>query len=178
MSLAFWLCLLTAAGLYALVVLSPKVVRWAHRAESYAVNQQRLINLRREIQDGQRLSREWESRIVTDAAAPAGGQTLLVEDALRYHGPPDRTEPLLSDVATPRGLRLLKIVSRSPRLQTAGLLCSGVLLMVAFTMLTEPPATPIRGGWSRPHLSRRVHRLSRRGRLPVTSDARSVTEPF
>ncbi|MGE3999315.1 MAG: hypothetical protein AB7I48_03785 [Planctomycetaceae bacterium] len=146
-SLAFWLCLLSAAALYALVVLSPKVVRWARRAEDYAVNQQRLVNLGREIQYGERLSREWEANLangaLTTPTSQAGAeQTIPVEEALRYHGPPDQLDPHEAGRTAAQGLRIPQIMARSRLLQAAGLVCSAALLAVAFTLLTEPRTHP------------------------------------
>ena len=48
-SLAFWVCLFVSVGLYALVALSPKLVRCAQRAEEFAQMQQHLCDLRRQI---------------------------------------------------------------------------------------------------------------------------------
>ncbi|MGQ0636375.1 MAG: hypothetical protein ACT4QC_17320 [Planctomycetaceae bacterium] len=48
-SLGFWLCLFSAALLYALVVLSPRLVVWWSLREEFAGGQWRLVELERQV---------------------------------------------------------------------------------------------------------------------------------
>ncbi len=55
-SLAFWLALFTAAGLYAVVALSPKVVTFLEEQEKYRTNQQQLVWLEQQVLDQKRVA--------------------------------------------------------------------------------------------------------------------------
>jgi hypothetical protein len=50
LSLAFWLCLLLAGGLYAAVALSPKILAHLHLKQKFYENQIRLVTLERQVQ--------------------------------------------------------------------------------------------------------------------------------
>lgn len=55
-SLAFWLALFAAAGMYAVVVLSPKVVRNVRERNKWRANQEQLVKLEQQVLDQQRIA--------------------------------------------------------------------------------------------------------------------------
>ncbi len=187
-SLSFWACLLLAVALFALVVLSPKVVRGSRRAEEYAINQRRLVNLRHEIRYGEQLAQEMESntgpgasRAVSPrpASAPTERERIAVEEALRYHGrlnvPPAAQWP---DERTFR-VRVLRTVAGSRLLQSAGLAGSAALLILAFAVLTDRSVTD-GNGYSRsigPHRISRGRRLPNRYAVPAASESPMSEKP-
>lgn len=142
-SVAFWLCLFAAVGLYAMVVLSPKAVNRWRQADQFAANQQRLLALRQQIDVGERLAREWESNpeLVMSlerlsAAEPMlDGELIAVEDALRYRGVSQTPTPITAATSSSMGRRLVEFVATSRFVRIGGLLGSAVLLVVGFTFL-------------------------------------------
>jgi len=147
-SLAFWLCLLFAVAIYATVVLSPKVVRWSRRADEFAVNQRRLQMLRRQIEAGEQLAREWQSNRHQERNASIGpspipieepltnGKVFAVEDELRYRGLSSDSPSLVAAPSASLGMRILEFVAGSRFVQVGGLALSASLLVIAFTLLT------------------------------------------
>ncbi len=187
MSLSFWMCLLLAVALFALVVLSPKVVRGSRRAEEYAINQQRLVNLRQEIRYGERLAQEMQSNTGLDATVVAtprsasvlgAGEQIAVEEALRYHRRFETAPVPRMPEDTSLRVRVFQTVAGSRLLQTAGLAGSAALLIVAFAVLTD--RSVIDGGGSGrpigPHQTSRRRRLPNRYAVPAASAEQPTSE--
>ncbi|MBX3438575.1 MAG: hypothetical protein KF861_13870 [Planctomycetaceae bacterium] len=149
-SAAFWLCLLSAAAFYALVVLSPKAVRWSQRADEYARLQQRLLHLREEIDRGERLIREWDANpaLAPPGVSPAkpGDKTtsIVVEETLRFRGVPDRQDAPHDSVSVHASVRVLQFVAGSRIAQMLALITSAALLILAFTVFMDRQTTVVK----------------------------------
>jgi hypothetical protein len=154
-SLAFWVCLFVSVFLYALVALSPKVVRCAQRAEELARMQQHLCDLRRQVDFGERLTQEWASHPEFQAsltrglstAAGADGRRIFVEEGLRFQDRPttysDEVHPATSESSQRTNqlpLRIAQAIAGSRLLQAVGLTLAAALLVAAFTFLTDESA--------------------------------------
>ena len=171
-SVGFWGCLLVAVGIYGLVVLSPKVVRWAERRQQVERNQRQLVDLQHQVDYWQRLTDELETNAKfrdsfqsssTDEAKNEPG-TISVETSLRYQGP---ASPSDQHDITPRHAPLLSIcerVSSSSWIRVAGLATSAGMLLLAFTSLVESrgPLRLPRLGRFRPNFRKRVRGFGQR----------------
>ncbi len=164
-SLAFWLCLFGAVGVYGLVVLSPKAVRWSATGADVERNHQQLLALQEQVRYWDQLTRELEtnpafrkSLISTSNAGESATQGLIpVDTALKY----DRATPAVEADAlalpAPRWDSLCQRVAGSRLFQVVGLATSAGMLLFAFTSLLENPPQH-----RRPRLRRARGRIVRR----------------
>lgn len=171
-SLGFWVCLLIAVGIYGLVVLSPKVVRWAERRQQVENNQQQLVDLQRQVDYWQQLTHELETnqqfrdsfKFASSNEAANDSGVISVERSLRYQGITSMSE---KKTVTPEDSPLLSIckhVAGSHWLRLGSLAASAGLLLMAFTSLVESrgPLRRPRWGRFRPHIRHRVRGIGRR----------------
>jgi hypothetical protein len=154
-SLAFWMCLLLAVSLYALVVLSPKLARCARRAEELARMQRHLCDLRQQLEFGDRLTEEWQSNPEFRASLTRGpstdaspeGRRIRVEDGLRFQArassfpeDPRPTGPDSLSRARRLSLKIVHAMAGSRLMQAVGLSFAAAVLVAAFTFLTDESA--------------------------------------
>jgi|GEM_PF-769395 len=145
--LAFWLCLLFAAGLYATAALSPKLLSWCQLQHEYQTQQWRLLQLEQQTEQLQQvvdalshdptfvaeLSR-WEM-----AAREPGEEVIPVDLELTLQ--PETESPFVS-----RSLASLPAdwwpwlytVSTNEGLRWSMLMTAAGLVIVAFTWFQEP----------------------------------------
>lgn len=166
LSLAFWLCLLSAAGVFAGVTLSPKLLTRQTLAERYREQQFRLLRIEQQVEQLDRvvvaLDRDPHfaaqmARLEFDVARP-GEELIPVDQALTLgtateQPPPERGrsveaqswQPTLERLATDRVLRWQLLAA------------AAALVVLAFTFLQDsgiPVPEAEAGGPSRGWLAR------------------------
>ena len=148
-SLAFWLCLFTAAGLFGAVTLSPKLLAFLTLNRDYRANQWKLVALMKQVDRLQKVIeaqtndpafvRE-QARSDFDVASPQE-QRIPVESHLRLNiatGSPDQPViPLEAPWYTP----LLASVARTRGVADTLLAIAAFLVLYAFTLLYERAKT-------------------------------------
>lgn len=142
-SLAFWLALLGAVGLYGLVALSPKLLSCIQLRHDYQATQVRLAGLEHEVEDLNQvvdsLSRDPEFvrklASVEFGARRPGEERIALDEQLQlsirdndpvFEVPPDSL-PWYGSAVYPFAVH--------PRLRGAMLLASGLILVFAFVFL-------------------------------------------
>jgi hypothetical protein len=142
-SLAFWLCLFAAAGLYATVTLSPKLMAFLVLDRDYRLNQWRLVRLE---QDVARLQKVIEAQTNDPAfmreqvrsdldVADSNEQRIPVESYLQLNIESPNTGPPAANADLPRYAALLEFVARSPHIGNALLGAAAILVLYAFARL-------------------------------------------
>jgi hypothetical protein len=144
-SLVFWVCLFLAAGLYATVTLSPKLLASVALEREYLANQWRLVELDRQVSHLERVIeaqthdpafvRE-QARSAFDVASP-DEQRIPVDAHFRLNievaAPEIPAAPRILPWYTP----LLALVARSHVVGNALLGTAGALVLYAFTFLHD-----------------------------------------
>jgi cell division protein FtsB len=144
-SLAFWLCLIAAAGLYAAVTLSPKLVAFLTLNRQYHANQWKLVALERQVDHLERVIeaqkndpgfvRE-QARSDFDVASPTD-ERIPVESHLRLNIGTGSLNLPTGPAELPWYTPLLAAVAHS-RTVSNGLLCAAaILVLYAFALLNE-----------------------------------------
>lgn len=144
-SLAFWLCLFAAAGLYGLVVLSPKTLSWLALKREYEANQWRLVGLERQVVHlrrviaAQRSDREFvreQARTEFDIARP-GQQHIPVAPHLTLQIGAAELRTAGEPAPLPPYAGLLARVAGEQRLADALLGAAAFLTLIAFGCLYQ-----------------------------------------
>lgn len=141
-SLAFWLCLFTAAALYAAVVLSAKLCTYGALQAEHESNQWRLVALEKQ---GEHLRQVIEAQkdpaFVREQAradfdmSRADEQRIPVDSHLTLHiGPASGTTPARR-VEPPAYARPARAIAASRRLGNGMLAAAAALVVAAFTLL-------------------------------------------
>ena len=149
-SLSFWLCLLTAAGMYASVSLAPKFLTYLTLRHQHATNRVELVRLQRQVhylsKVGEALENEPDfaaelARIDFDAARP-GDERIPVDRTLSLDA---RAEPdqELPAVTLPWYTPLVELLAGHRRLRTVTLVAAALLTLFAFTFLHDSQARQI-----------------------------------
>ncbi len=149
-SLAFWLALLAAVGVYSLVALSPKLLTYIQLRHDYHATQVRLAGLEHEVDDLNQvvdsLSRDPDFvrklASVDFGARRAGEERIPVDEhlqlSIRDNDPvfemPADSLPWYGSVVYPFAVH--------QRLRGAMLLASGLMLIFAFMFLPPTLSTP------------------------------------
>jgi hypothetical protein len=137
-SLAFWLALLVAAGLYASVSLSPKLIEWNRTRQRYLENAARLITLERRADEAERLiarlrqnpqSASQVNLAAESSAIAGGGQQATAGTATGL-----LNQPLVS--------ASLNRLAADTVLRRRLLLTAAVLTVLSFTLLNGAPLRP------------------------------------
>ncbi len=144
-SLAFWVCLFIAAGLYATVALSPKLLAYLALDREYRSNQWRLVELDRQVTHLERVIeaqthdqafvRE-QARSAFDVASP-DEQRIPVGSHLRLNIEVAAPEPASVPRMLPWYAPLLATVARSHDVGNALLGTAAALVLYAFTLLHD-----------------------------------------
>lgn len=166
-SIAFWCCLLAAAGLYAAVSLAPRWLAYERLHAEHDAAQLRLIALEQEVEELARISAALASepayaaelaRIDFRAALPSA-ESIPVEPPLQLRRTPrgadvppgaDRTTTRGADGHSPRGAgtawstRLVEPFAMNVRVRRGTLTAAAVLAVFAFGFLHEGHADQAR----------------------------------
>ncbi len=145
MSLAFWLCLFVAAGLYATVTLSPKLLAFLTLNHQYHANQWKLVSLKKQVDHLQKVIdaqkndpafvRE-QARTDFDVASP-DEQRIPVDSHLRLNIGTGKANLQVAPADSPWYSPLLAAVARSRNISTALLGIAAFLVLYAFALLYD-----------------------------------------
>jgi hypothetical protein len=166
-SIAFWCCLLAAAGLYAAVSLAPRWLAYEHLHTEHDAAQARLIALEQEVEDLARISEALASepayaaelaRIDFRTALPSA-ESIPVEPPLQLRRTPrgadvppgdDRTTTRVAEGRVPRdagpswSIRFVEPFATNVRVRRGTLTAAAVLAVFAFGFLHESHADQAR----------------------------------
>jgi cell division protein FtsB len=142
-SLLFWLCLLIAAGLYAAIALSPRLVVWGDLQVESARRQVELVNLEREAQQLARVvaALERDPEFVAElarvelAAAKPGGIQIPLPPALGFDPRAPRAVEEAAEPPNPWYLSAARLAASDARLRWKVLGLASSLLLFAFVFL-------------------------------------------
>ena len=144
-SIAFWVCLFMAAGLYATAALSPKLLAYLALEREHRANQWRLVELDRQVSHLERVieaqthdpafMRE-QARSAFDVAR-ADEQRIPVSSHLRLNIEAAAPEPQSAPRMLPWYAPLLAVVARSHGVGNALLGTAAALVLYAFTFLHD-----------------------------------------
>ena len=142
-SLAFWLCLFIAAGLYGTVTLSPKLLAFLVLDREYRTNQWRLVLQERQVAHLQKVIdaqtndpafRREQARSDLDVAN-SDEQRIPVDSHLRLNIEAGNAGLPATHADLPRYAALLEFVARSHRVGNALLGTAAILVLYAFARL-------------------------------------------
>lgn len=142
-SLTFWLCLFTAAALYAAAALSPKLyVHGALQAE-YQSNQWQLVSLERQVAQLRRVTEAQRNdpafvraQAQSDFEVPAPGEERIpVDSHLTLQIGPGRAEATARRTALPAYMPLVGRIAASRTWSDALLATAAALVIGAFALL-------------------------------------------
>ena len=161
-SLAFWLTLIVAGGLYACVALSPKLTKYLRIQADFHATQIELVGLEREVQYLDRVASALErpdfseelARVDFDAARP-GDERIRVNpigspvdrDALDAGVPEDSV--VRPSVSLPWYMPLVEMMATDQKLRRGLLISAAVIVLLAFTFLQDGHHGTSRGATSR-----------------------------
>ncbi len=142
-SLLFWLCLFTAAALYATVILSPKLLAFLVLDREYRMNQWKLVSLERQVAHLQRVidAQTNDPAFMREQArsdlgmADLDEQRIPVEAHLRLNIESGNSGLSATQAELPRYAVLLDFVARSHRVGNALLGAAAILVLYAFSRL-------------------------------------------
>ncbi|MGE3313798.1 MAG: hypothetical protein AB7O26_01695 [Planctomycetaceae bacterium] len=148
-SLAFWLCLVAAAGLFASVTLAPRLAAHLELKEEYQANQIELVGMESRMQYLEKVAEALKNdpqfaaevaRIDFDAARP-GDERIAVDKTLSLSAPKYDPPALPEAEVAPWYAPIAETLARSAALRPLTLLVAAALVVVAFTFLHDAPAT-------------------------------------
>ncbi|MBL8819473.1 MAG: hypothetical protein JNL58_25800 [Planctomyces sp.] len=143
-SLMFWLTLIIAAALYAVVALAPKLADFANVRTRFATNAHRLVELESEVEYLERVTSALKSdprfaRQLALASQGGRGQTeevVPVTHELIFSGIP-RPERSEAEPQKSWWMTVVAYLASHPDYRGNLLLCSAVLTLFAFTFLND-----------------------------------------
>jgi cell division protein FtsB len=145
-NLAFWICLIAAAGIYAAVALSPKTLAYVRLQNQCFANQVHLVSLERQVQYLGRVAAALKSepefaaelaRVEFDAVRP-GDERIPVDRRLSINAPVREPAPYASSLQTSWTESLLEPFAHDRSVRVALLAIAGAMVLTAFTFLIEP----------------------------------------
>ncbi len=146
-SLLFWACLLVSVALFAITVLSPKVLAFLELEKEYHQNQVRLVRLERQVEYFDKVASALQSdtefakelaRFEFDAIRP-GEERIAVDRRLSLQASP-APDPLPHSAPSVEWYALpLRTFLDDPRNSNRALVVAALLVIVAFAFLQEPP---------------------------------------
>lgn len=157
-SLAFWGALATAAGAYAAVALSPKLLVHAELASRHRENQLRLVRMERRaryldrVVEALREDPEFAAELarLDFAAAGADDERLPVEAELMLDGRLSAPgESVASEPSLPAYAEAIRPLAERPRLRAGLLAGAAALVLFAFTFLHERDASRLQNAAAR-----------------------------
>ena len=144
-SLAFWLCLVVAAALFASVTLAPRLVTYLELRKEYQANQEQLVGLEGRTQylekvvDALRSDAQFAAevaRIDFDAARP-GDERIAVDKSLSLSIPRYDPPPAAAAADAPWYVPATRFLAGNPSLRPLMLAVAAALVVVAFTYLHD-----------------------------------------
>lgn len=153
-SLAFWTGLLTAAGLFAAVNLSPRLVTLLKLRDEQYANQTRLVSLEKQARQLERVVEALEhdpafaaemARLEFDALRP-GEEVIAVDRTLALDARHAATAEPARQETRAWYLPAVELVATRRELRNTLLLTAAVLVIVAFTWLQESTAGQLETG--------------------------------
>ena len=151
MSLAFWLCLLLAAVVYASVALAPKLLGYVKLNDEYRKNRTELVALEQRVSHLERVKDALENdpefaaelaRIDFDASRP-GDERIAVEPLLSLEAVPTTARPSAAafDGHPAWYAPLLGVLAGNRTVRMSFLAIAAVVTLGAFTFLHETDET-------------------------------------
>lgn len=142
-SLAFWLCLFTAAALFGTVTLSPKLLAFLVLDREYRTNQWRLVSQERQVAHLQKVieAQTNDPAFMREQArsdfdvANSDEQRIPVESHLRLNIETGNSGLPATHSDLPRYALFLEFVARSHRVGNALLGAAAILVLYAFARL-------------------------------------------
>ncbi|RPI80732.1 MAG: hypothetical protein EHM42_11715 [Planctomycetaceae bacterium] len=149
-SVAFWTSLFIAAGLYAAVVLAPKLIHHAELSRAHRANQWRLVELQRQIEYLKRVidAHEFDPAFARERARsefelrPVDEEQIPVPPHLKLqigHREPETAQRTVREASGPWYLPWLKQIVSRPIVGSALLAGAAVITVLAFTFLNPAP---------------------------------------
>jgi hypothetical protein len=147
-SLAFWLCLVVAAGLFASVTLAPRLAAHVELKKEYQANQVELVGMENRMQYLEKVAEALKNdpefaaevaRIDFDAARP-GDERIAVDKTLSLSAPRYELGNVPDAEAPPWYGPAVQVLARSAALRPLTLIVAGALVLVAFTFLHDGQA--------------------------------------
>jgi len=137
-----WLCLLTAAGLYAAVALSPRLLTYVRLQQEYQQNQQRLVMLEQQVQRMDRIAAALESdpQFAADLARTdfetnhPGELKIPVPPELAINVRDTQPDVSLPDIPLPWFTPFLERLSKDRPLENALLTIAAALAIISFIL--------------------------------------------
>jgi cell division protein FtsB len=153
-SLSFWLCLVTAAGIYALVALAPRYLAYLNLHRQFHENQLQLVALERQTQRLEQITTALKNdpafarelaRMDFRTTRP-DEQRIPVDDSLSLSIRPSGPDLDVSAPRLPWFAPLLQFVVKNRKLGDSLLYLSAGLVIFAFTFLQDRAPPRISGG--------------------------------
>jgi len=152
-SLAFWICLFVAAGLFASVTLAPRLAAYIDLQAEYQANQVELVRMESRAQYLEKVVEALATdphfaaevaRIDFDAVRP-GDERIAVDKSLSLNAPRYDPPEITAPPSPPWYAPVARFLSSNPALRPLTLLVAAGLIVVAFTFLHDsaderPPA--------------------------------------
>src|SRR3972149_1047889 len=144
-SLAFWLCLVVAAALFASVTLAPRLVTYLELRKEYQANQEQLVGLENRTQylekvvGALRTDAQFAAevaRIDFDAARP-GDERIAVDKSLSLSTPQYEPAPAAAADELPWYAPVAGFLAGNPSMRPLMIFVSAALVLVAFTFLHD-----------------------------------------
>jgi cell division protein FtsB len=144
-SLAFWLCLIMSAALYATVTLSPKLLAFLTLNREYRANQWKLVSLKTQVDHLQKVidAQKNDPAFVREQArsdfeiSSPDEQRIPVDSHLRLNIGTGNADLAVVPAELPWYSPLLAIVARSRSVSNTLLGIAAVLVLYAFALLYE-----------------------------------------
>ena len=144
-ALAFWLCLIVSAALYAVCALSPRVVEWTTLRHRHTENQVKLLDLQNQIKHLERVTDaiendpDFAARLARSEFGGAGSNTgqIPLPPALDFDPrvPRDAERPQIAGL--PWYLPILERVADDGTLRMRALVAAACTMLFAFLFLQE-----------------------------------------
>lgn len=154
-SLLFWVLLLGAALLYGAVSLSPKLLIHSELDGRYLKTQTQLVGLEQRVTELRHVTQALEhdprvlqelARIDLDASKPDEERIPLPAE-LTLQSRVNDHPPVAPEVTRAWYLPILRAFVENQRLRRTSLLCSAMLVLIAFVFLHPSQATQLQSGW-------------------------------
>jgi hypothetical protein len=167
-SLAFWLCLVVAAGLFASVTLAPRLAAHVELKKEFQANQVELVGMESRMQYLEKVAEALKNdpqfaaevaRIDFDAARP-GDERIAVDKTLSLSAPKYDPPAVPAAAPTPWYAPIAQALVGSAALRPLTLLVAAGLVVVAFTFLHDAPSDDVDDTPARPVKAKRPKRAA------------------
>ena len=154
MSLAFWLTLLVAAGLFGAVSLSPKLAAYLSLQDRYYAQQLELVQLEQQQRELERVITSMKedpqfaaelARLEFDAVRP-GEEILSVDSALTLDPKTPTAKPVIARAPEAAIKPWVTLLAERQPLRIGLLGCAALLVLLAFGWLQDVAADQVQSG--------------------------------